>query len=152
MKLFWDEVNQEKPEQNELSQRNPDQNCGIYYLLVYLKNPEKVEIGKLGLRIFPRGYYIYTGSAKRNLTQRLERHLKKKKKHHWHIDYLTTRGQIEQILVDSSGRMTECKRAKRMISHLGGEIVVPRFGSSDCRCPAHLAYFETKPFLDRRTV
>jgi Uri superfamily endonuclease len=145
-------MNQEKRDPNQLFVRNPNQNCGIYHLLVYLKNSGKVEIGKLGLRIFPRGYYIYTGSAKRNLTQRLEQHLKKKKKQHWHIDSLTARGQIEQILVDTSGKMTECKREKWMISLLGGEIIVPRFGSSDCRCPGHLVYFQTKPFLDCRMV
>ncbi|MBI3353094.1 MAG: hypothetical protein HY036_11015 [Nitrospirae bacterium] len=46
-----------------------------------------------------------------------------------------------------SGRITECERANMIINLAGAEIIVPRFGSSDCRCPAHLVYFQKRPSL-----
>lgn len=41
--------------------------------------------------VLPKGCYLYIGSANiRNPLKRIERHFKKYKKLHWHIDYLTT--------------------------------------------------------------
>jgi len=37
---------------------------------------------------FPAGWYVYTGSARNGLAQRVGRHLRHNKRKHWHIDYL----------------------------------------------------------------
>ncbi|MDH3602864.1 MAG: DUF123 domain-containing protein, partial [Candidatus Tectomicrobia bacterium] len=33
----------------------------------------------------------------------------------------------------------ECQLAQRLLAW--GQIVIPRFGASDCSCPAHLLYY-----------
>ena len=38
-----------------------------------------------------KGLYLYVGSAKKGLEQRLARHMKKRKNRFWHIDYITSR-------------------------------------------------------------
>ena len=52
---------------------------GIYQLLIYLPKNTSIVIGKKGRFGFPRGFYIYTGSARNGLEKRTERHLRKKK-------------------------------------------------------------------------
>ena len=61
---------------------------GTYCLLIHLKQDSKITIGKLGEKNFQKGYYIYVGSALNSLKTRIQRHLRKEKKIHWHIDYL----------------------------------------------------------------
>jgi Uri superfamily endonuclease len=61
---------------------------GTYTLLLWLSDNQRLRIGRLGYFAFPRGYYTYTGSAKRGLTSRLHRHIHGAATQHWHIDYL----------------------------------------------------------------
>ena len=61
---------------------------GTYCLIIQLKKDSRIEIGKLGLLNFDKGYYVYVGSALNSLEARLERHLKTEKKLFWHVDYL----------------------------------------------------------------
>ena len=50
----------------------------ISYQIIFKLNKElELQIGKLGRFIFPVGLYIYTGSAKNNINQRIERHKKR---------------------------------------------------------------------------
>ena len=58
-----------------------------YQLYIFLKKVVRIQVGKLGLFSFPKGSYIYAGSAKRNIEQRIERHLSSNKNLHWHINY-----------------------------------------------------------------
>jgi sugar fermentation stimulation protein A len=118
--------------------------AGIYHLILYLKRRQRLCVGALGLVDFPSGYYIYTGSAQQGLAKRLERHLRKGKTRHWHIDYLTAVARIEQILVDGSGTKTECQRHELIMNLTGAKVIIPGFGSSDCHCPSHVAYFEKR--------
>ena len=61
---------------------------GSYLLLIELKDKETIQIGKLGKIDFMKGFYVYIGSAINGLEQRINRHLRKEKKLHWHIDFL----------------------------------------------------------------
>ena len=61
---------------------------GTYTLLLWAPTHLCLRIGALGLQSFPRGYYTYTGSAKRHLAARLHRHVHGTSTRHWHIDYL----------------------------------------------------------------
>jgi len=48
---------------------------GSYALVLRLPSRRKIQVGKLGLFEFPRGHYIYLGSALGGLDARVGRHL-----------------------------------------------------------------------------
>ena len=106
-----------------------------YQLNIDLARDIEVGIGKLGIYNFPRGKYIYTGSAKKNIDSRLKRHLAKKKNLHWHIDYLLDHDRSKIVKIIKS-ELDECQLNKNTI----GKFIVKGFGSSDCRknCLSHL--------------
>ena len=113
-----------------------------YQLFITLSQDAVIQIGRLGLFPFPKGLYIYTGSAKRNMDKRIERHLSEIKNVHWHIDYLLMGKQTEIIKVLKS-ELEECALNKS----IDGEIIVKGFGSSDCKsnCGSHLKLTRTFP-------
>lgn len=114
-----------------------------YILLINIPRNLKISVGKLGEVNFKKGFYLYIGSEKRNMEKRIERHLRKKKKKFWHIDYLLSHKlvKIEKIWVTQKYR--ECEIADFLFS--GGLDFIKRFGSSDCRCKSHLFYTGEKP-------
>jgi Uri superfamily endonuclease len=115
---------------------------GIYQLLIHLSKTTWIRIGKKGTFKFPRGYYVYTGSARNGLAARVERHLRKEKKHFWHVDYLLEHASIKRVFLFPNAQAEECRMALWTLDVPEAEIVVPRFGASDCNCPTHLAFFE----------
>jgi Uri superfamily endonuclease len=119
---------------------------GVYSLLIELKKNQKIRIGNLGKFHFKKGYYIYTGSAMNNLEKRIERHLKKKKKKFWHIDYLLSNkhAQVISILKIKTRERIECKLNETILKNLMGKILIEKFGSSDCKCKSHLIYLGNK--------
>ncbi len=108
-----------------------------YQLLIELQRPCRVRIGCLGAFAFPPGRYVYTGSARRNLESRVRRHLSRHKRLRWHIDYLLAAAGVRVVRVRLSGAK-ECRLNRRTC----GRVLVPGFGSSDCRsgCGSHLKY------------
>ena len=106
-----------------------------YQLFINLSQNIEIQIGKLGLFSFPKGTYVYTGSAKRNIDTRITRHLSKDKNLHWHIDYLLTNEHTKIIKVIKS-EFSECD----LNTDVKGEIIVKGFGNSDCKkyCKSHL--------------
>jgi Uri superfamily endonuclease len=114
---------------------------GVYQLHLRLDKPKRIRVGKLGVFTFPAGRYIYTGSAMNGLIGRLRRHLKKRKKLYWHIDYLLRHAKIETIFVLETGERVECQLNSLTLSLPNAKVVVKGFGCSDCRCPSHLVYF-----------
>ena len=110
--------------------------------MIKIHSSVSIQIGKLGTFHFPKGYYMYTGSAQKNMSARIERHLKKDKPLRWHIDYLTIHPAAEIIDVRRSD-MEECE----LNQLIGGEIIVPGFGSSDCtsHCGSHLKFLGALP-------
>ena len=122
-------------------------NSGIYSLTIKLDKDITIRIGELGKCVFPKGFYIYTGSGKRNLSQRVERHKRRdNKKLRWHIDYFlnSKSTHIEDIFILKDSKLSECSLNKRVLSKKGAEIVIKGFGSSDCKagCGSHLVYFD----------
>ena len=118
---------------------------GIYQLLIYLPKGASIAIGKKGKFRFPKGYYIYTGSARNGLEKRVERHLKKNKRHFWHIDYFLDFASIKTVFLFTNGKFDECALNLKMLEKPKAKIIMPKFGSSDCGCPAHLIFFEEMP-------
>ncbi len=118
---------------------------GCYQLLAHLDRAKTITIGKLGTFYFPAGYYVYTGSAMRGLQARLARHLSNEKRLYWHIDFLLEHCKIIRYAIRVSSIKQECELAVSTLSMKGARAPVKGFGSSDCKCIAHLAYFEAEP-------
>ena len=86
-------------------------NSGLYQLRISLSDKETVDVGRLGRFSFKKGKYIYTGSAKRGLNARIDRHKRNGKKLHWHIDYLLDRATVEMdanLISSSSANKFDC--------------------------------------------
>jgi len=111
---------------------------GIYILKIGIFKNIKIKIGALGNINFSNGEYLYIGSAQKNLKKRVERHLSKDKKLHWHIDYLLNSNfaNIKAIYIKNLDKNYECITAKKLMN--GNVEEFKGFGSSDCRCSSHL--------------
>ena len=132
-------------EKSELNRASLAEDAGVYCLVLRLRRPRRVTAGKLGHCRLPAGWYVYVGSAKRILTTRLTRHLRKKKRVHWHIDYLRAVARVEQIWVWPWTDGGECRTNARIQSLSGAVVPWTGFGSSDCGCASHLTVFAEKP-------
>jgi Uri superfamily endonuclease len=113
---------------------------GVYQLHLHLPKCARVKIGRLGIFLFPAGRYIYTGSALSGLARRVSRHQRREKRMHWHIDYLLRYARLERIETLTTEQRLECALNAQVLDTLGARVVVKGFGSSDCRCLAHLVY------------
>jgi Uri superfamily endonuclease len=114
---------------------------GLYQLVIQLSSAKTIRVGKLGSFLFPEGYYVYTGSAKRGLSARVARHIRKRKRIHWHVDYLLKHGNVISVNRFETGRLSECQLNQRAQNLIGSTIVALGFGSSDCKCKTHLFFF-----------
>jgi Uri superfamily endonuclease len=123
---------------------------GIYALIIENCKASRLQIGKLGMFLFPAGIYVYLGSAlgktSTNLEHRLKRHCSSIKKLFWHIDYLLNAYQtkILSILCASTSDRKECELVKTIRELKDFTVPIYGFGSSDCteKCGAHLIYYE----------
>ncbi len=123
---------------------NASKTRGTYALVIFLPRRSTIRIGKLGAFDFPRGYYLYIGSALNGLAARLARHLRKRKKKHWHIDYFLERARIKEVWTHQGDERFECVWAQASLAMPNAKISVPRFGASDCSCATHLIYFDNR--------
>lgn len=120
------------------------ENSGLYQLIISLREKRVVSVGRHGRFSFPAGYCVYTGSAKRGLESRIARHLRRRKRIRWHVDYLLRYGRIIVVKTYRDGR-SECELSRRVEKLPGSRIVACSFGSSDCGCSTHLFYFHGNP-------
>ncbi len=112
---------------------------GAYLLLIELAAPLALGIPRLGAAALAPGRYAYGGSAygPGGLRARIGRHLRADKTPRWHVDRLTSAGQVVAIRAVPGGR--ECDLVRALLEIPGASVPLPGFGSSDCRtCPAHL--------------
>jgi Uri superfamily endonuclease len=110
---------------------------GTYLLVMELGKDTSIMVGKHGFVHFQKGCYAYVGSALNGLDQRIRRHLRTKKKTHWHIDYLLPFTEVIGIFYIECARREEC-RVSRVFER--NFTVIPGFGCSDCSCESHLFY------------
>ena len=124
--------------------------AGTYIIVLKVKTARNIEIGKIGQFKFKKGYYFYTGSAHGpgGIKARIERHIKRNKPEHWHIDYLRSASSIVAILVGYSKMKKECVWASKLRSSPSFTIPVNGFGSSDCLCVSHLFFSEINYNID----
>ena len=116
---------------------------GYYVLVIRVKRGLTITT-KGGKRFnLKPGIYAYIGSARGpgGIRARILRHLRKDKRKHWHIDYLTTNPWVEVVAALSF--TWEEKDLESILSNRLSKIYVPvkAFGSSDKRRdPSHLFY------------
>jgi Uri superfamily endonuclease len=109
-------------------------------------------VGALGTITFPKGEYVYVGSALNSLEPRVERHMQTSTGEHdvthWHIDYLLREpvAAIQTVYVLETEERLECTIAAKVAEH--GQPV-KGFGCSDCRCVSHIYKVEGLGFLEK---
>jgi len=109
---------------------------GSYIVILRLREDSTIPIGGLGEIRFRKGYYLYVGSARKNLSSRLERHRRMRKRLFWHVDFLRAVAEFHFAVPIRTQDILECAIA-RAVSEIA-EWEIPGFGSSDCLCPSHL--------------
>ncbi len=116
---------------------------GCYIIVLHLPRDRKISVGGLGEVKFRKGYYLYVGSARKDLSKRIERHRRLTKKQHWHIDCLRGQAEFAAAIPIRTSADLEC----RVADSLGtiADWTVPGFGSSDCSCKTHLFGMEQDP-------
>jgi Uri superfamily endonuclease len=140
-----------RPEDDPLTVQTPVSRlprlAATYVLILRLPRALTITIGRLGRFEFPAGWYCYAGSARGpgGLTARISRHRRATKVPHWHVDYLRAAAELVEIWYILGARKRECAWARAMANLPGASLPVPRFGASDCRCPAHLVHFSAAP-------
>ncbi|MEE8442958.1 MAG: GIY-YIG nuclease family protein [Dehalococcoidia bacterium] len=113
---------------------------GVYVLLLGLEKDTPIPVGRLGTSIFPKGWYAYVGSAMGGLSGRIRHHRRQAHpRPHWHIDYLVPHCALSAVLAARTSERLECDLAALLAERFS---VIPRFGSSDCRCLGHLLHSE----------
>ena len=117
---------------------------GLYIVWLELDKPVSVRVGALGQLSFDPGLYAYVGSAQRNRSARIQRHLRREKPLRWHIDYLRPHGEIKEVTCYDGERSDECRLVEEVIHKTGAHRSHPGFGASDCRCGGHLLLIPVK--------
>ena len=121
---------------------------GAYLLVLENAASFTAPVGKLGEVNFMKGFYIYIGSARKNLKARLDRHSRMRKNIHWHIDHIVPAKM--KIL-----KTFPIRRKDDVEENLAGELLdichgfIHGFGSSDSRQPSHLLHFIKNPLRVR---
>jgi sugar fermentation stimulation protein A len=131
-----------------------DEDRGVYLLVVERHEECVRRVGALGELRLPAGYYVYIGSAMRGLRARVERHKRRRKSVHWHIDSITVDADRVRALPIYTGNDLECALATRIrnvATKSGGEAVTG-FGCSDCRCESHLVRLPADPMRNEGFV
>jgi Uri superfamily endonuclease len=117
---------------------------GTYILVFLLAEPLALTVGRLGAVVLEPGTYAYVGSAggPGGLRARVQRHLRRGKPLHWHIDTVTVVLPVDQVWMAACDVRLECATVRRLLAQPGAAPAAAGFGSSDCRehCPAHLVH------------
>ncbi|MGB9674421.1 MAG: GIY-YIG nuclease family protein [Anaerolineales bacterium] len=122
---------------------------GSYALVLKLPRAEEITVGSLGTFYFPKGTYIYCGSAFGNggVSARLNHHFREltsfSPQSNWHIDYFISSTRLPHIYYSLSPTPLECIWSQSLAKLPGAFIPAKGFGATDCKqkCPAHLIGF-----------
>jgi Uri superfamily endonuclease len=117
-------------------------------LIVEISKTITVNVGALGLLVFPSGLYAYVGSAQNNLELRVKRHQSRQKRLFWHIDYLLNNeaARVIGVYYMQSDKAKECKIAVLLDENAES---IAGFGCSDCHCKSHLFRADRFDFLGK---
>jgi sugar fermentation stimulation protein A len=117
--------------------------AGSYLLVLRLPGRRTLPVGSLGDVTFRAGYYIYVGSAKKNLARRIQRHHRLRKNLFWHIDYLRDAADWVAALPIRTADDIECALAGAM--EKTASWLVPT--SAQRTVPVPLTFLEWRPIL-----
>ncbi len=124
---------------------------GVYVLILHLKRSTTIKIGRFGELKFEAGWYAYVGSSclPGGLRNRTDRHKRRGKNNHWHVDYFREHAELVEIWFSHVDATHEHHWAKSLAALSCAEVPVAKFGSSDCSagCPAHFFRFRRRPVL-----
>ena len=104
-------------------------------------------MGRLGVLAIRPGYYVYVGSAfgPGGVRARVARHVGQGARRHWHVDYLWPLLWVGEIWYCHDPIRREHEWAGILLHAMRSSVPLRLFGASDCRCEAHLAFFEQRP-------
>jgi sugar fermentation stimulation protein A len=108
-----------------------------YVLILHLPAGRRIRVGRLGLYAFRPGIYFYVGSGGRSPLKRIARHIRKRKRKFWHIDFLSVHSRVIGAFAFGASVSLECTLARALSMRF---TPVPGFGSSDCGCGTHLFF------------
>ncbi|ASJ02494.1 endonuclease [Thermococcus profundus] len=112
------------------------------YLLVIRLDRDKTVHTKAREFSLKAGYYVYVGSAMNSLEKRVARHFSRKKKLHWHIDYLLKEAELlRAYLIPSEERLEE--KLSVEVSKFGEPV--EGFGAGDVKVSTNLYRFDEEP-------
>jgi len=114
---------------------------GSYVLLLRNNGTRRIRVGRLGVLLFSRGFYAYFGSmfGPGGLEARVKRHLGRRKKKHWHIDYILDHMRVSTVYV-LLGKDLESRLSRMAVMRY---CYVKGFGCSDKRGDrSHLIYLK----------
>ncbi len=120
-----------------------ESNGGAYRLYIRVPRPIVVQVGRLGRFRLETGLYVYVGSARRGLRQRVARHSRlateKRGNRRWHIDAVLLHHATRWVRSEMVAGGDECALSAALAARPDVEIPVARFGATDCRhgCAAH---------------
>jgi Uri superfamily endonuclease len=122
--------------------------AGTYALILRNHSKTTTNVGRWGWISLEEGYYIYIGSAfgPGGVRARVSRHLRKKKRKHWHIDYLRDLMNPVGVWYTHDRQHLEHRWA-RLLSDMSCISSTHGFGCSDCKCDSHLFYAFMKSAL-----
>jgi Uri superfamily endonuclease len=124
---------------------------GIYVLVINISKEFTTRVGSLGKLTFKPGFYLYVGSAQNGIEQRVKRHLRRKKRRFWHIDYLLAHknAKVVKVFYKKAPKEEEFQLARKLLNY--GDPI-RGFGSSDSPCVSHLFYVKRVPSLDMKEL
>ncbi len=127
---------------------------GTYLLHFRIEEPRHVSMGRIGEHILTPGLHVYVGSAfgPGGLDARLRHHLRREKRAHWHIDYLTAKVPVAGVTAVPWARL-ESRWAERLCHHPTASMPIPGFGAGDAKpgeCKTHL--FAFPPEMTRKKL
>jgi Uri superfamily endonuclease len=122
---------------------------GTYALIFSAYQKSQLKIGKLGALQLKPGFYVYIGSAfgPGGLKARIAHHRKETGHPHWHIDYLGSFLNLIEIWYTNDPIHREHQWAQTLLRARGASVPLAGFGSSDCRCKAHLFFQNSRPSI-----
>lgn len=126
---------------------------GVYALVMRLERDRVITVGRLGTFEFPKGWYVYLGSAHGpgGVKRRTDRHRREDagKRKKWNVDYLRPYAPISEIWFSHAPAYREHDWAWKVMRMSGATIPARKFGANDCypRCETHLFHFPRRPLL-----
>jgi Uri superfamily endonuclease len=120
---------------------------GTYALVCRASREAEIAVGRLGVLPVRPGFYVYAGSAfgPGGVRARVARHVNRSLNRHWHVDYLWPALRVAEIWYSHDPVRREHEWVRILRHAMGCAVPLPRFGASDCRCEAHLAFFRQSP-------